>query len=191
MANLNSNSVGDPNNPWGVNTPLQQGAMIPNSVQTYHGIGFGFAPTNVGETSTGSVKPVGRITNWGAQVYTREVVHTYELAAISYGRPVGTSAGRNTGYTVSMTRMEVWKEETEVALGFASAGDCWTDLMDQDRPFQADEVLMRGAAPYRQWQYLGAWFTELNESEYDSESGDPRRSRTGSFMYVQRRRKKS
>jgi len=110
---------------------------------------------------------IGRITSWQPTAYSREGNHIYELNAATWGRPVDYVPGKSSGFTIALTRVEVWKNELELALGIANAQ--FEDLMDQTAPFNANEILCKGAITYQIWTYYGCWFQERNE---DAQTAD-------------------
>ena len=181
-------SFGSAPNDWGVEVFALQDSNRANANQVYHGVSIGAGREGSGGLSGSAIAPIGRITSWSPQIYSRSAQHTYELGSRSFGRPVDLTPATNTGYTVSMTRVEVWKSEAEVAFGLTDSDAVYEDLMDQDRPFTADEVLMRGTSLYRHWRYMGCWFTNLNPNGFEAEGGDTRIVRTGEFMFVRRAR---
>lgn len=185
-----SPSFGSAPNDWGVEVFAHHDASRTEANMTFHGVSIGAGQDNAGGLDGSSIAPVGRITSWQPQVYTRSAQHTYELGATTFGRPVDLTPATNTGYTVSMTRVEVWEKEAEVAFGLTTTDSVYEDLMDQDRPFRADEVLMRNTTLYRHWRYRGCWFTNLNPNGFEAEGGDVRVVRTGEFMFVRRSREK-
>jgi len=128
---------------------------------------------------------VGRITSWQPSgAYTRDVAHVYELSHVTWGRPVDIVPGRSTGYTIALTRVEVWFQELELTLGYPAV---WNDLSDQDRPFTVFEYLFRGPTLYRVWRYAGCWFQDRNEDAQTSD-GDGIFKCNATLMYVQRTR---
>jgi len=130
-------------------------------------------------------KIVGRIQTWQpAGAYTREGSHVYELNNNTWGLPVDYAPGRGTGFNITWTRVEVWSQELELALGFPGV---WANLTDQDYPFTAREYLYRGVSPYRIWSYFGCWFTEKNGGEYSSE-GDGKITVSCGMAYVSRKK---
>ena len=84
-----------------------------NSLTTkvYHGVSI---CTGTGE---GSGNIIGRIQSWQPDSCTRDGIHLYELANTSWGRPIEWIPGKATGFTIAVTRAEVWKAEMERALG--------------------------------------------------------------------------
>lgn len=183
-------SFGSPSNDWGVEVFALHDASRTGANMTFHGVSIGAGRDEVGGISGSKIAPVGRITSWQPQVYTRSAQHTYELGSTTFGRPVDLTPATNTGYSVSMSRVEVWEQEAEVAFGLTTSDSVFEDLMDQDRPFRADEVLLRNTTLYRHWRYRGCWFTNLNPNGYEAEAGDVRITRTGEFMFVRRSREK-
>jgi len=166
--------------PYGTNAfgidvkPLDFTVPDAPTTKTYHG-----ASIVVG----GNI--VGRITSWQPSgAYTRDVAHVYELSHVTWGRPVDIVPGRATGFQVSFTKVEVWFQELEIALGYPAV---WNDLTDQDRPFTAYEYLFRGATLYRVWQYRGCWFNERTEDAQTSD-GDGIFKATCTMSYVHRNR---
>jgi hypothetical protein len=138
---------------------------------TYHGISI---------VVEGNV--VGRITSFARTPYTRAGTHLYELNHATFGKPVDYVPGQATGFTITATRVEVWRQELEVALGF---GSVWNDLTDQTRPFRVQEFLYRGTIPYRVWTYLGCWFQDRNEDAFTPE-GDAIIRANATIAYVSR-----
>lgn len=162
-------------NAFGIDTPALD-FSVPDAptTKTYHGASI---------VVDGNI--VGRITSWNPSgAYTKEVSHVYELSHVTWGRPVDIVPGRSTGYEVAFTRVEVWFQEIELALGYP---DVWNDLSDQDRPFTTFEYLFRGTTLYRVWRYAGCWLTARNESEQSAE-GDGKFVADCTMMYVQRQR---
>lgn len=129
---------------------------------------------------------VGRITSWQPSgAYTREGVHVYELNKNTWGRPVDYVPGKSTGFTIAFVRAEVWGQETEVALGLVKAGDVFSDLSDQVRPFVVQEYLFKGQSVYRVWQYSGCWFQDRNQ-EAQTSDGDGVMRTNATLAYVSR-----
>jgi len=166
--------------PYGTNAfgisvkPLDFSVPDAPTTKTYHGLSIVVGGNIVGRIK--SFSPEG--------AYTREAVHVYELSHVTWGRPVDIVPGKATGFNLSMTRVEVWFQELELALGYPAV---WNDLCDQDRPFTCYEYLFRGATLYRVWRYAGCWFTARTESEATSD-GDGLYTTTSGMMYVQRTR---
>ena len=180
--------IGAPENDWGVRVFSLYDNNRTNAPQTFHGISIGAGLDESGGLAGGQVAPVGRVTSWNPQNYQRDATHTYELSASTTGKAVDVTPGRNTQYSVSMTRVEVWGDELEVALGLTDTDEVFEDLMDQDRPFRSDEVLMRASTLYRHWVYRGCWLTSMNFNGFEAEAGDMRIVRSGEFVFVRRER---
>jgi len=144
------------------------------TAKTYHGL-----------TIQVNNRVIGRIKTWQPTAYSREGSHVYELNVDSFGRPVDYVPGIATGFTLAFTRVELWTEEIEVALGLTSASTVWDDLTDQTRPFTIDEFLFRGTTLYRHWQYRGCWFQDRNEDAADSQ-GDAIYTVNATVAYIQR-----
>ncbi len=121
------------------------------TTKVYHGVSI--------VAGTAGAGIVGRIQSWQPTAYNRDGVHLYELANISFGRPVEYVPGKSTGYTIAVTRAEVWSSEMELAFGFATVFD---DLIDQTKPFTVREFWLKGSASYHTITYNGCWFTEKN-----------------------------
>ena len=128
------------------------------TTKTYHGVSI-----LGGDSASNQI--VGRIQSWQPDSYTREGVHLYELADQSWGRPVEYIPGKATGFTIAITRAEVWGAEMEKAFGFPS----FNDLIDQRKPFQVREFWLRQSDEYAIWTYKGCWFTSKN---YDAITSD-------------------
>lgn len=143
-------------NPHGVRvSPLEFDAPGAPTIKTYHGISI---------VVGGRI--IGRVQSWAPQMYTRAGQHVYELNHLTFGRPVDYVPGVNSNYSVSVSRVEVWNQEFEVALGYPAV---WSDLIDQTRPFSMQEYLFRGNTVYRVWLYSGCWFAGRNEDGADKE----------------------
>jgi hypothetical protein len=151
-----------------------QGAL---TTKVYHGVSI----------TTGDNNIIGRIQSWQPDSYTREGIHLYELADISFGRPVEFVPGKATGFTIAITRAEVWSSEMEIAFGFGSTFD---DLVDQTRPFSVKEFWIKGNSGYSQvWDYKGCWFTGKNIDALTSD-GDGVTKISATLAYVSRQKTK-
>lgn len=190
MGRPSSAYFGAPSNDWGVEVFALRDSEREHGIQVFHGVSIGMGVATPGSPlGAVTVRPVGRVSSWQPQVYTRDFTPQFELSSSTFGKQVDGVPGRNSAYSVSCTRTEVWKNEMEVATGLVnSSNDVYEDLMDQDRPFQSDEVLLRSTSPYRHWRYLGCWYTELNPSGFEAEGGDVRITRTASFNFIRRAR---
>lgn len=156
-------------------TPLNykspQGAL---TTKVYHGVSI---------TAGDDSNIIGRIQSWAPDSYTREGIHLYELADLSFGRPVEFVPGKATGFTIAITRAEVWDSEMEIAFGF---GKTFNDLIDQTRPFSVKEFWIRGNSGKSQvWEYKGCWFTGKNIEALDS-GGDGVTKISATLAYVSR-----
>jgi len=150
-----------------------------NSLNTkvYHGVSI-----CTGDSS----KPayiIGRIQSWQPDSYTRDGIHLYELANNSFGRPVEWIPGKATGFTIAVTRAEVWKSEMELALGYGALFD---DLVDQNKPFVIREFWLRGIVTAQIWEYTGCWFTNKNMDAITSD-GDGITKISATIAYVSRK----
>jgi len=117
-------------------------------------------------------------------MYARDGAHVYELSHLTFGRPVDYVPSVNRNYNISVSRVEVWSQEFEIALGYPAV---WADLIDQNRPFALQEYLFRGSTVYRVWLYSGCWFTNRNEDPFDRE-GDAIFKVSGEVAFVSRTR---
>ena len=154
-------------------TATNTGGLLTTKV--YHGVSI---------TSGDSANVIGRIQSWQPDSYTRDGIHLYELANISFGRPVEFIPGKATGFTIAVTRAEVWESEMEVAFGFSSLFD---DLIDQTRPFSVREFWIKGNSPSgsQVWDYKGCWFTSKNIDAVTSD-GDGVTKISATLAYVSR-----
>ena len=109
---------------------------------------------------------VGRFTEWTPQNLDRDVTPVYELNAKTWGQPVDLVPGKANTFTVAFGRAEVWGEELEKAFGET---DVYTLLLNQNTPFAVDEVYLRGQQLYRQYRYLGCWFTSKSTDSFTGE----------------------
>lgn len=150
-----------------------------NSLTTkvYHGVSICTG------TSTGPGNIIGRIQSWQPDSYTRDGIHLYELANTSFGRPVEWVPGKATGFTIAVTRAEVWKAEMEKALGYQFLFD---DLVDQNKPFSIREFWLRGTTTAQIWEYTGCWFTNKNMDAITSD-GDGITKISATIAYVSRK----
>lgn len=123
------------------------------TTKVYHGV----------SVCTGDGSIIGRIQSWQPDAYTREGVHLYELSNLHWGRPVEYVPGKATGFTIAVTRAEVWDGEMEKAFGAIGKDDTlFNDLMDQTKPFKVKEFWLKGADNYAVWTYHGCWFQNKN-----------------------------
>lgn len=147
------------------------------TTKVYHGVSI----------TAGDNKIIGRIQSWQPDAYTREGIHLYELADLSFGRPVEYIPGKATGYTIAIARAEVWNSEMEIAFGFSRT---FNDLIDQARPFSLSEYWIKGTAGTSQiWEYKGCWFTGKNMDAITSD-GDGVTKISATLAYVSRNRTK-
>jgi len=128
-------------------------------------------------------KIIGRVQSWNPKMFARTGAHVYELNNLSFGRAVDYVPGKNNDYTISATRLEMWDNEFELALGFPAV---WSDLIDQDHPFTMHEHTMKGNTIYRSWVYYGCWFTSRVESAFEAESDSPKVLATAEISFVSR-----
>ena len=143
------------------------------TTKVYHGVSI----------SAGNNMIIGRIQSWQPDSYTRDGIHLYELADLSFGRPVEYIPGKATGFTIAVTRAEVWDHELEKSLGFE---DLFEDLIDQNRPFSVQEFWSRGAEVKQVWEYRGCWFQNKNMDAITSD-GDGITKISATLAYVSRR----
>jgi hypothetical protein len=152
-------------------TATNQAGLLTTKV--YHGVSI---------TSGDNASVIGRIQSWQPDSYTRDGIHLYELADISFGRPVEFIPGKATGFTIAVTRAEVWESEMEIAFGF----DLFDDLIDQTRPFSVREFWIKGKSGISQvWDYKGCWFTSKNIDAITSD-GDGVTKISATLAYVSR-----
>lgn len=145
------------------------------TTKVYHGVSI---------TSADGTTVIGRVQSWQPDSYTREGIHLYELAEMSFGRPVEFVPGRATGFTIAVTRAEVWDAELELAFGYDTLFD---DLIDQNKPFTIKEFWSRGADTTLIWEYRGCWFTNKNMDAITAD-GDGISKISGTIAYVSRRK---
>lgn len=142
-----------------------------NLTKTYHGMSI--CLTN------GSI--IGRIQEWSPTFAQREGSHIYEINRATAGRPIDYVPGRESGRSISVTRVEVWNDELELAM--AEAESEYIDLADQTKPFELVESLFKGTAAYRGWRYKGCWFTSKTLSGLSAE-GDFKHVASAEINYV-------
>lgn len=135
--------------------PVDFDAAYAPTTQTYHGFSI----------QVGGVT-IGRFTDWTPQALDRDVTPVYELNAKTWGQPVDAVPGKANTFTVAFGRAEVWGEEVEKAFGET---DVYTLLINQNTPFSIDEVYLRGLQLYRQYRYLGCWFSSKTFDAFTSE----------------------
>ena len=142
--------------------PLDYSDASVMSTKTYHGLEI-----RIG----GNV--VGRITKWTRPALGRDVTPVRELTAPgqsngSFGRIIEMVPGKTTDESnkLSITRVEVWGAELELAFGYPAT---FIDLADQTRPFQMTENLYKGTNLYQQWNYAGCWFSTLGTDDFSTD----------------------
>jgi len=145
------------------------------TTKTYHGVSI------VAGSTDGDKEIIGRIQSWQPDSFTRDGIHLYELSDKFWGRPVEYVPGKATGYTIAVTRCELWGSEMERA--FAGAGELFDDLIDQNFAFSIKEFWIRGADVYNIWTYKGCWFTSKNYDALTSD-GDGVTRINGTIAYV-------
>lgn len=123
---------------------------------------------------------IGRFTEWTPQALDRDIAPVYELNAKTWGQPVDQVPGKANTFTVAFGRAEVWGEELEVAFG---ESDVYTLLINQNTPFSVDEVYLRGLQLYRQYRYLGCWFSSKTVDSFTAD-GEGIIRITGEFTFV-------
>lgn len=155
-------------------TPIDFTAAGAPTTKTYHGFSI---------VVNGNI--VGRVESWQPQMFSRQGQHVYELNHLTFGRPVDYVPGVNQNYTVTASRTEVWGQEFERALGFKTA---WSDLIDQDRPFQVYQYIYKGRDIYQIWVYSGCWFQEKNEDPFQANSDNVRVMVNCTIAFVSRTR---
>jgi len=133
-----------------------------NTTKVYHGVSI------VAGLNDSNTIVVGRIQSWQPDSYTRDGIHLYELATTSWGRPVEYIPGKATGFTIAVTRAEVWKGEMERAFNDASI-PLYDDLIDQNFPFTIKEFWIAGDNTYNIWTYRGCWFQNKNPDAITSD----------------------
>ncbi len=136
-------------------TPIDFTQPFAPTTQTYHGFSI-----QVGGIS------IGRITEWQPQQLDRDFTHISELNARTWGQPVDGVPGGAKNFTLSFARAEVWGEECEKAFGEV---DVYTLLTNQNTPFAIDEVYTKGLQLYRQYRYLGCWWTSKNVDQFTAD----------------------
>lgn len=159
-------------NTFGIETPALDYTVADSpSTKVYHGASI-VVNNNI----------IGRITSWQPAALTRAVNHVYELSHTTWGRPVDIVPGHNTGYTISIARVEVWAQELEITLGYDAT---FSDLADQSRPFTVQEYLFRGSAVYRVWTYKGCWLSDKSDEAWTAD-GDGIIRVTATLTYLMR-----
>jgi len=147
--------------------------MPATRTKVYHGFGV----------VVGS-KFIGSIQSWQPASYDRTLTPVRELSPATFGRHVDLVPGVGGDPTISMTRIEIWEDELEKALGLSTQE--WIDLVSQDKPFKVMEVWYKGKALYRMWEYVGCWFSQKNPDGYSAD-GDGIVKITATIGYVTRR----
>ena len=156
-------------NDYGVESP----DLALESTKTYHGVSI--------QTPNGSI--IGRIQDFQATFAQRAGTHVYELNRETIGRPIDYVPGVESGRSITVSRIEVWDDELEIAL--ADANREWEDLAEQTAAFEILESLFRGPTPYRTWAYRGCWFSSMSLDSFSAE-GDMRVSKSAEINYVAR-----
>lgn len=140
--------------------------------------------TSASSTNANSQTPIGRLQTFQPDGLTRSITPKYELGNGSWGRPVDNVPGRSEGYTINATRVELWNNELEIALGY---GDVFSDLMDMRWSVDLYEMLYKGTSLYRCWRYVGCWMSSLAGVEYSAD-GDGIVTATAAFTYLYRQK---
>jgi hypothetical protein len=150
-------------NEYGVTVP----ALSLGMTKTYHGL------TLIDEKG----QIVGRVQSFKPTFGKREGKHLWELNAFTFGRPIDYVPGKETGRTISCSRVEIWGDEFEVAIGpdvdvQRNGLKEWSDLCEQTVPFIFQDALFQGNSRYRAWEYLGCWFTskDLSQAQADGDA---------------------
>lgn len=106
---------------------------------------------------------VGMIQEWTPEPQTRAITHIYELNALTSGHPVATVPGNLAGFTITVTRYDLWTKRMEEVFG----GDD-TDLLDglgnQVDPFLVKEMKNLPDGTTRTRVYTGCWFASLGRN---------------------------
>lgn len=155
--------------------PIDYSAPYAPTTQSYHG----FSIQVEGVT-------IGRITEWTPIQMSRPATLVRELNADTYGQPVDIVPGVEENFTLAFARAEVWEAEVEIAFGLTA--NPYSLLVNQNRPFVIDEVYKKGTSIYRQFRYLGCWFTSKNTAQFTAEGGDSIVKVDGEIMFVNRQR---
>lgn len=140
--------------------------------QSYHGFGI----------RVGGVF-IGRFTEWTPIQMAREGVHIRELNPLTYGQPVDYVPGVESNFSLAFGRAEVWGEELEKAFGDPRA---YNLLINQNRPFDVDEVYKRGNEVYAIYRHVGCWFTSKAQQAFQAEGGDSVIRISGEIAFVNR-----
>lgn len=135
-------------------------AAFQPTTMVYHGMSIAV------RTPGGNAVEIGRVQSWNPQGMTRQVSHKSEISKTDWGRPVDIVPGKADGYTVSMSRIEVWNNELELTLGYKEP---WRDLMDQQFPVDFYEFLYKGNKLYRCWVYPNAWCQSYSRQDISAE----------------------
>ncbi len=147
--------------------------MPATRTKTYHGFGI-----------VVGTKFIGSIQSWTPASYDRTVTMVRELSPATFGRHVDAVPGVGGESNISMSRIEIWEDELEKALGLS--GYTWIDLVAQDKPFKIMEVLYKGKTLYSMWEYVGCWFSQKNPETYSAD-GTGIVSISATINYVTRR----
>ncbi|EHM1384171.1 hypothetical protein KFS98_003658 [Salmonella enterica] len=157
-------------NGYGVTSP----SLALDMTKTYHGVSITLPNGGI----------IGRIQDFNPTFASRSIVPLYELNRQTVGRPIDNIPGIESGRSISITRVEVWDDELEIAL--AAAEREWIDLCEQTKPFSIIESMFRGNSKYRAWSYDGCWFASKSLDSFSAE-GDMKVSASAEINYVIRR----
>ena len=130
---------------------------------------------------------IGRITEWTPIQMSRPGTHIRELNPSTFGQPVDFVPGVEENFTLSFGRAEVWGEELEKAFGDTTV---YTLLLNQNRPFEIDEVYKKGNEVYSIIRHVGCWFTSKSQAAFQTEGGDTVIRISGEIAFVNRIRLK-
>lgn len=109
---------------------------------------------------------VGNLTSWQPAGSNMAATHTREISFKRARLPIDLVPGMVDGFTVSIAGQEIWDEELELRLGYASV---WENLSDQTRPFTVRAIQYRGSSVYKIEVYRGCYITSKNIAGFEAE----------------------
>ena len=101
---------------------------------------------------------VGEIIKWTPATQTRGGTWVYELNYETSGVPVDFVPGNTTGYTINLTRYDLWSSKYEEVFGDASIEQA---LGQQYAPFDVRQYLKRPDGTKELWVYRSCWMTSV------------------------------
>jgi len=111
---------------------------------------------------------IGSISRWTPAPIDRRFTQVYELNVLSSGHPIDNVPQNLGGYTITVTRADIWKEPFEKAFG--GNIDLYEAIGRQDRPFEVYQYFYHPDGYVELIVWRGCWFSRVGR-DYSS-TGD-------------------